>query len=338
MTGVPTDLNFTYHPGPWEKSGDHQGDLARHMGGGYVETFAFGGDAPNDEVAKTTLTELPAPSKPLTLAKAMAITSLSPAGAFAQTKTGQDMNPRVRYWPMTSNNNPEHEEALTFTTGDGGNLENSAVVAQLARGAKKVFSIIAGWAPLNLTYAWEDACAEGSTTDFDPLEAGLIGTLISLYGYGEEVSDVPGGFFYEHNQVFHKNNTRSLGCDIWRLVSAGEPAVVRRSEEVLPNEWQGAKGGYTVDILLVYMAQFYNFERGLPADTQAELAKGAEGLFANFPNYKTQGQNGKDLYLAFTSAQVNLLAAQGEHTIMTAKDKIKAFFTEAPKVYILHLG
>ena len=43
---------------------------------------------------------------------------------------------------------------------------------------------------------------------------------------------------------------------------------------------------------LFYLSDSSKFRALLPQETQDEIAKGADGQFANFPNYFTMGQNG----------------------------------------------
>ena len=45
-----------------------------------------------------------------------------------------------------------------------------------------------------------------------------------------------------------------------------------------------------VELVLIYLEQVKDFEQQLPADTQAELAKGAEGGLKNYPIYETGGE------------------------------------------------
>ena len=44
-----------------------------------------------------------------------------------------------------------------------------------------------------------------------------------------------------------------------------------------------------VQLVLIYLEQVKDFEQQLPADTQQELAKGAEGGLKNYPIYETGG-------------------------------------------------
>merc|ERR1712031_133263 len=93
------------------------------------------------------------------------------------------------------------------------------------------------------------------------------------------------------NQVFASSELAALVCELQRLIENGKPAVVRKSLTVLPNHWWGIVGGFDVDVVLVYNEVCKDFQSQLPAETQAELAKGSSGGFASFPHYKTMFQN-----------------------------------------------
>jgi len=323
MSGVTRNAKVIYAPMKGNASYPKK-NLTTVLGGGFIETFAFGGDAPTK---KNKPGQVPAPKTPTSLAEVVGLSSMSPAGELAQNDLGLTVNPQVKYFNIPSAEFPTQERAMVHGIGDGGSIENSGIVPLLGRGAKKVFWIANSFGPMNRTYPWEEQCAEGSTMKFDVIKSGFLGQASALYGYGKEASSIPTGFFWEHNHVFKKEGALPLACAIWKLVEAGEPAVHQWSEEVLPNEYFTVKGGYKVDLMIVYLENMKMFTDKLPADTQDAIAQGDAGPLARFPIYRTQGQNAENL-ISYTNTQVNLLAAQGEHTIMMAQDKVKKFFTE----------
>merc|ERR1712107_635843 len=79
----------------------------------------------------------------------------------------------------------------------------------------------------------------------------------------------------------------------------------------------GVQGGSEVEILLIYLETAQNFKDSLPNDTQAQIARGDEGPFPNYPIYSTG--------VTLSASQVNLLAAQGEYSVMQNVDMVKHF-------------
>ena len=98
--------------------------------------------------------------------------------------------------------------------------------------------------------------------------------------------------------------------------------------EVLPNKYWGIQGGYNVTLVLIYLETVQDFQDQLPAETRQEIARGSEGAFANFPIYHTNNNNGLNT-LDLTAAQVNLLAAQAEYSVMQNEGLIKQFMANA---------
>jgi len=127
---------------------------------------------------------------------------------------------------------------------------------------------------------------------------------------------VPGADLYAFNVVFAAEELAPYLCDLQKLKASGKPAVLQKKFQVMSNSWWGIAGGYEVDTLLVYNTVCQDFEDLLPEDTRAELAKGSDGDFANYPHYKTIGQNSYLNPVGLTAQQVNLLAAQGEYAVL----------------------
>merc|ERR1712232_626860 len=90
------------------------------------------------------------------------------------------------------------------------------------------------------------------------------------------------------------------------------------------NAWWGIAKGYTVHVIITYLAQVKDFEERLPADTKANLGPdnsadrtwSTSGEFARFPDYKTTKQTEETGEITrLTNREVNLLAAQSEYVV-----------------------
>merc|ERR1712048_1226779 len=221
---------------------------------------------------------------------------------------------KAEVWPITSSTFPRHQKARTYSVGDGGTQDNAGLLALLQRKAEKVLWVANSYRGLKEDYDYESATPE----TFDPDAAGVVEQLYDKFGYGYNTKD----FYYANNQVFSKALLLPLVKQLVDLKNEGKPAVIRASFEVHPNSYWGIEGGSTVEILLVYLEKVNGFEQSLPACTQAELARGESGLFPKFPIYKTS--------VSLPACQVNLLAAQGEYSVMENADLFRDFLRGRP--------
>jgi len=285
------------------------GDLI--VGGGMVETFAFGGMQPAMQSGGTQ--SLPAPGLPFTLTDAVGISSAAFASKMSKWSPVElsKVDPRVEYWPVTQ----EKQDGMMFELGDGGNLENSGLLQVLQRGAKKIVQFANTNVDLVAPSSF-DFCSLAAGAQIPEIENKVSKQIYDKFGYGTGV--------YAHDQVFSASDLAPILCDLQKLREDGKPAVVRKSLQVVPNTWWGIAGGHSVDLVLIYNAVCKDFENSLPSDTQAELRKGSWGDFANYPYYKTVGQNWGLDPLRYSAQQVNLLAAQAEYIVTQSQDILKS--------------
>jgi len=248
------------------------------------------------------------PAAPMSLARAAGISSCAPASAL-QYFENRRLDPTDDVWPVTSTILPGPQAAQNYNMGDGGSQDNAGLLALLQRRAKKVLWIANCYRSLSTTYDYDNATPE----TFDPDAAGVVEQLYDKFGYGYNKKNL----FYANNKVFSKDLLLPLVKQLVELKNKGKPAVVRASFDVHANSYWGIEGGSTVEILLVYLEKVTSFEQRLPACTQAELAKGENGLFPKFPIYKTG--------VHLPACQVNLLAAQGEYSVMENADLFRDF-------------
>ena len=144
----------------------------RTVGGGFLETFAFGAAAPEKMSGEV---EMQAPLKPFSLPDAVGISSWGPAGAIDDfSLLAKLVNMRQSYWPVTSELLSTPQEALEYELGDGGLNDTSGLLGQLQRRASQLVLILSGDKPLDLSY---------KATSFDPFAAGLTDDLRALFGY-----------------------------------------------------------------------------------------------------------------------------------------------------------
>eukprot|EP00913_Durusdinium_trenchii_P030917 g28958.t1 len=287
------------------------------IGGGMVETFAFGGDTPYDQSGQSGGdrrrhgVKMPSPSEPLSLAKAIGVSSAAFTAMISQAlnnfggQTMQALIPVTTMWPITSRTQPGPKAAAKFKIGDGGHMDNSGLLPILQR---------------------KDFCGSRRMTSPE-LNSAATWYFVDKFGLAAHMK----GQFQMHNQaskcvvkllilagsstqVFHFADLQPMLCDLQTHRRAGRPAAALRKLEVLKNSWWGIEGGWTVELLVIYMDKTRLFERRLPEDTRKEIKAGKDGMFANFPHFPLMQQNPGSL-TSFTSAQVNLLSAQVEFSV-----------------------
>lgn len=284
------------------------------IGGGMVETFAFGGDTPYDQSGQSGGhgVKMPSPSEPLSLAKAIGVSSAAFTAMISQAlnnfggQTMQALIPVTTMWPITSRTQPGPKAAAKFKIGDGGHMDNSGLLPILQRKVPKVVMFVNTDIPISLK---SDFCGSRRMTSPE-LNSAATWYFVDKFGLAAHMK----GQFQMHNQVFHFADLQPMLCDLQTHRRAGRPAAALRKLEVLKNSWWGIEGGWTVELLVIYMDKTRLFERRLPEDTRKEIKAGKDGMFANFPHFPLMQQNPGSL-TSFTSAQVNLLSAQVEFSV-----------------------
>ncbi|CAJ1332981.1 unnamed protein product [Effrenium voratum] len=280
------------------------------VGGGMVESFAFGSGTPyGNGQSGGHRVKMPAPAEPFSLAKAIGVSSAAFSAMASQSlemmggQTLQTLIPVTTMWPITSRKLPPPKAAAKFKIGDGGHMDNSGLLPILQRKVPRVVMFVNTDVPISLK---SDFCEQR------PMAAPELGSAATWYFVDKfGLAAHAAGQFQMHNQVFHFADLQPILCDLQTHRRAGRPAISMRKLEVLKNSWWGIEGGWTVQLLVVYMDKSQVFENQLPKDTQKEIGAGKEGMLANYPHFPLMKQNPGSL-TSFTSVQVNLLAAQVE--------------------------
>jgi len=285
------------------------------VGGGFVETFAFGGGQPMDQSGGSDVT-VGAPVRPFSLAQAIGISSMAPGSTLNDiAHVGRMSNPRAHMWPVSTGHHP----ATTYKVSDGGNIDNSGILALLQRGAKKIVWFCTSWRLVDRNFDFSTA----SVDDDSFIRAGVVDQLLDKFGYGVNRADysrnlTDDGNMLSHNQVFERSEILPIARDLFDHIQAGTPPVLRFKSNVLKNSWWGIEGGYEVEVLVVYLERSANFENALPEETREELAKGTDGVFGGYPAFTTSMGGG-------TAPEYNLLAATAEYFVMQNRQVFEAF-------------
>eukprot|EP00928_Gymnodinium_smaydae_P100125 TRINITY_DN9750_c0_g1_i4.p1 TRINITY_DN9750_c0_g1~~TRINITY_DN9750_c0_g1_i4.p1 ORF type:complete len:782 (+),score=138.87 TRINITY_DN9750_c0_g1_i4:62-2407(+) len=289
------------------------------VGGGMVEAFAFGSTPPSSRIGNEKV-YVDSPELPFTLADAVGISSVAPAAGLAQAGKYQFVVPQANYWPVSKT--PLGLKSVEYQLGDGGNLENQGLLPMIQRKAKKAAMWVSTYIPLSTKI---DFCNVPADLDLEKVFADekdlQVAPMVSdKFNYPYKDS----GDFYTHNGVFAREDLLPVLCELQKLQRAGKPAVHKTSLKVLPNTWWGIQGGYTMEVVIVYLAQVRDFEARLPEETRAKLGPEfsadrtwkTSGEFARFPDYFTTKQTEEATEITrLTNREVNLLSAQSEYAV-----------------------
>lgn len=205
----------------------------------------------------------------------------------------------------------KYQPPLNLRLGDGGNFDNTGLLALLQRGVKRCIAFINTSTPLtkvteeNKFHDNGNPCA---TQD-----------LLGLFG---AVNDISTEGNYADNKVFDKDELN----DVMRGLIEGKEgngAVYKKELTVRHNDVWNIPGGWKVEVVFIYNEECKSFQDNLPDDTKAAIKK-ATGELRNFPRYQLLFQSTQSL--GYTPEEINLLAAQGEFIIHQNIDVISSLF------------
>ena len=217
--------------------------------------------------------------------------------------------------------NRHHVHCYSAVFGDGGLLENSAIIPMLLRKRKRILSFINSIVPLSMDFDVHH--------DLHPAEDEVASFLTSLFGISsyaasttkqhtgkphssqqrQERKEETLHNMYPHNCVFPSECFASLITQLQQCKQAGLPPVARCNLPVQSNSYFGVEGGWNVDLCVVYLDQSDIFLQSLPEKTRLELDKGEDGPFAHFPNYLTVSQQ-KHALIRLSPVQVGELSGE----------------------------
>jgi hypothetical protein len=180
---------------------------------------------------------------------------------------------------------------------DGSFVDNNGILPLLARGAKKIIIFDMTDSPL-INYN-KNSC----DTQIQPLFGIQQGSKCEIYQLAGTTC-----------QVFNREDyTEKVLNRYVDSFEKGGPVFARDYFEVIPNELNGIKGGYNVDLLFISLQPTKNFTDRLPENIRKEITNESIltdnylGEFNNFPNYATLFQNTEGA-INLKLSQVNLLS------------------------------
>ena len=247
---------------PFGKPFEYKPGKSFLVGNGYVEPFAFGGDAPSSAATACSpaapgakCTSVPPPSIPFTLANASGISSSAFASVISQNPLEfvkglklkspieqavlellililqQEFDliklaPENKYWPVTGKAN---EPTTVFTYADGGILDNYGLISLLRRGVKNIVVFINTSTRIDTSYDPAHGAPKASQLDSD---------LAPMFGLKVPTP----GIFTQHNQVFPKKEFAAVFNALKTAKLNGKPVMTSQTHTVCQNIWWGVDG------------------------------------------------------------------------------------------------
>jgi len=274
------------------------------IGGGYVEPHGFNTDSPEsiqDNVVRLRVGKL---KNIFNLGDSVG-TSSSAASEFAK-KFGLSWLgfPEFKYWCNFKNPVKTHEKEYDF--GDGGILENLAIMPLLKRKVEKIIVFVNCETPL---IGGDET--KGQITDSIPA---LFYPLNHQNGSGK----------FESNIVFanQKDKYQQLVNGLLEKIKNGQAPIHTDTYKVTKQPHYNITEEYDVQIMWVYNAKVGDWENKLKPDVKQLLQ--SSHLFKNFPNFKTFMQNSPEV-LALRPVQSNMLAHLSSWIVDSNKDIIANF-------------
>jgi hypothetical protein len=250
------------------------GSKNRPIGGGFVEPCGFDSDAPDENPVDGIVDVRLGLRHRFTLSDVVGTTGAAPAWALAKLGLNFFGFPEFKYWSPSMPAADEKE----YEFGDGGNLENLAIMPLLARKVARIVVFV------NTNHR----LVPNQYTE-------VADSLPPLFG------TAPDGFMLNH--VFPDGRFRPLMDALWARAAEGGPAWHREAYEVLENRHHGVDGGWQVDVTWVYNHMPSAWHGLLRPEVRALVGHGELG---NFPHYETFFQNARVIDLS--ARQTSLLA------------------------------
>jgi hypothetical protein len=310
-SGIPFQQVVNY---PMAKMLATKAQVNALVGGGFIESFAWGCDAPAEPSTTGSVT-VGAPKSVFTAADASGTSSSAFAAIFEKIKLIDGLLPEQNYWPPVASGTQPPAELFDF--GDGGNLENYGLLPLIMRGVKKVLLFINTETPLNVDYDPTKGYAH---------EKDLDSSFAALFGI--PVKDLLGKSGHDYNQVFPSTDYAPLVEAMQALKRQGQAMVVSKTHTIQKNDWWGIPAGGTIDVLYFYLDKVEAWKSQIKDDwVKLQLDLGDVGEFPHFPNFKTIDE---DLIppwslTQYSPKQVNLLADLTCWVVTQNQGTIEAF-------------
>ncbi|MGH7231532.1 MAG: hypothetical protein ACREJU_09275, partial [Nitrospiraceae bacterium] len=219
-------------PYPFEASSRGVGvpfPLQKDLGGGHVDPFAFGGQAPAAAPVQDRI-EVVTPPQRFALSDIAGTSSSAFVGPliqyfYAHYPWLEEIDPVYSYWPvMTTGQLP----AQPYFIGDGGNLENTGIMALLRRKITRIVAFVHALTPLSWDPVAKQAVVDSQLPPLFGLQPKAPGQ--PYMPYPSPPAPVPSSSApYRYNQVFDAQAFYGLIDQLWKAHQAGGSAICKQT-------------------------------------------------------------------------------------------------------------
>jgi hypothetical protein len=253
------------------------------IGGGYVESFAFDSTVQPQSSGQSNLVAVTLSSLPFNLSDMAGISSAFFAAA-ADDWDEQEWNPQFKYWPL-STGGYQNISTSQYTFGDGGVLDNTGILALLARRVPNIIVFANSETPIKKEW--------GDHIQVDDMLPPLFGyePFSKFHPYRQYPPDSRDP--WKNLKVFKSEDFFTLTSNLYEAYQQGKTVMYRQEYEIeTPNFFGIDYGGQKVNILWVYNNRVDAWQKQISDPLVQEYLAEGQGMFAHgplkdFPNYST---------------------------------------------------
>jgi hypothetical protein len=316
------------------------------FGGGFVQTFAMDSSTPQTPDGQGRIT-VSAPLHRFTISDMMGSSGAAP-GSVLDSLGLPSLFAEFHYWPPESAGATPDPTTPKMSIVDGGDLENTGIVAMLRRGYRTIICCVNTSTPMNPD--WKTKPTKGTYEGIDSQISALFGFTPAETTATREVRQraiaaitgpVPAAMMsmpdeaqtpkalrisipQQPIQVFPKEEWPAVQQGLMNALASGGPVWCRSEHTIWPDNPFGIPpypGDGKITVIWLYNQKVAKWVSALPADVQAFLSSTSHrNYMANFPNFETVFQNrdaiGIPELLLLTPQQVNLLADMWSWSIL----------------------
>lgn len=265
-----------------------------HFGGLYFQNQGLGCKKQKIEIGRLNNLTINTKSGDSCLESFMAASSAAyttPAVVHSDTFLGgivENLSPEIDVWN-------EHSQNSTIHLTDGGYFDNSGILALLARGCKKILSLI------NTPGIYENPTTM---------------SIAHLFGV-EELYQCEGWDLRRKLQVFHSHEWDNIYNMILQKSRNREPVYFRGKLEVLRNWHAGVNGNYEVELFIVFNEKLPEFDRHFSSSFVNNI-----GPFPNYPLFFSTPES----IVGMSREQVNITSTYSDWYLQKIINLEQSFF------------
>ena len=323
------------------------------FGGGFVQAFAMDSSTPQKPRANGLIT-VNAPLHRFTISDLMGSSGAAP-GSVLDMLGLPSLFAEYHYWPPQSAGDTPDPTTPKMSIVDGGDLENTGIVALLRRQYPVIICCVNTSTPMDPD--WESNTSDkGTYQGIDAQIAALFGftpaqstatrevrvralemmagpapaAMISMTPELQTPKALRVSIPQQPIQVFPSEEWSAVQQGLMSALASGGPVWYASQHTIFPGNPFGI-GPYPNDgkvtVVWLYNQKIAQWVSALPADVRAFLGNTSRrNAMTNFPNYHTVFQN-RDLLdipelLLLTPQQVNLLADMWTWAVLELEDEI----------------